>query len=206
VTRFPCTEKGDGLVLNGIMGRTSEMTKKDWEYFKEVPCGFLIFSSEGSIPERINGSDLDGDHFSVCWDDAIISYISSSQDENQDGITGTDDDSLVGTSFKLEDIDGKLQDAMVIRNHGDSEFEIGVGTETTVIMKEEEIWEGRKYVDEFLNHRGEGRCAKVEVKWGGAKVEVKWESLSHMRFQVPDMVAEYARKENLLDVPVPSRC
>jgi hypothetical protein len=156
----------------------------------------LVFSSKGSIPERISDGDLDGDMYLVCWDDEIISHISKqSTTEGQGKRAKTNEDPLIDTSFPIEHEDGKVQQAIVSRKKSANEYVVNIGT-NTLTMTKEEILRDRDYVEGVAGHKGTGRYTEVQVKW--ATGERTWVRLSSMQWQIPEMLAEYARKNNLL--------
>lgn len=79
VTRFPCTEKDDLVVLNCIKSKPQNMTPEHWEFMEKLPFGMIVFAAPGdgklSIPQRIADGDLDGDCYTCLWVCASLSAL-----------------------------------------------------------------------------------------------------------------------------------
>lgn len=70
VTRFPCTEKGDLVVVKSVVSKPVSMSSENWEFMASLPFGMIMFgasSHEDPIPKQINNGDLDGDLYTVLW-------------------------------------------------------------------------------------------------------------------------------------------
>lgn len=80
VTRFPCTNTGDGFVLPVLREKPDAVSDEDWTWLEELHFGGLIFANpadgESPMPTQIAGGDLDGDLYFTCWDDVIVSALS----------------------------------------------------------------------------------------------------------------------------------
>merc|ERR1712216_965015 len=49
---------------------------EEWQAFNERHFGEVLFSNIGNaIPEAVAAGDLDGDLYSICWDDSIVQLV-----------------------------------------------------------------------------------------------------------------------------------
>ena len=78
-TRFPCTEKSDGLLLPLVTSKPEGMADTDWQFLSSLPFGAIIFGNalpgEASLPSKIARGDLDGDNYFICWNSEMIGQI-----------------------------------------------------------------------------------------------------------------------------------
>ena len=83
ITRVPCTETKDMLLLPLLSRKPQNMTLQDWKYLCSLSFGVVMFGSPAnahkkSLPEMINNSDLDRDNFCVIWDADLVSCVERS--------------------------------------------------------------------------------------------------------------------------------
>lgn len=76
ITRSPCTEGSDGLVVKVVTSRNETLNRMHF--------GSVIFPlGTPSLPSRINSSDLDGDRFFVCWHETILNEMRNFSDHTK---------------------------------------------------------------------------------------------------------------------------
>jgi len=173
VTRVPCTEMEDLVVIPVITEQPSTMSDDDWSHLSTLAFGAIMFASPKdcdttSLPERVNNSDLDGDFFCVIWDTEIVRQFEDFRKSVQD--TGVMNNSHSNNNL----------------SENDDENLIG-----TIVP------DGMRYVEEVLDHRGKGRKAEIEIRWDNGWET--WRPLNLMKEEIPDTVAEYARANDLLN-------
>ena len=93
VTRFPCTEARDGLMLPAMSDKPEFMTQAHWDFLCNLPLGAIVFGNalpgESSLPSKIAGGDLDGDNYFYCWNPTLLRQIETvptAPGEYDDGI------------------------------------------------------------------------------------------------------------------------
>ena len=91
ITRSPCTEASDGMVVPVICSESDLVTSPKHtppsalEELSRLSFGLIVFPlGFPSLPSRINESDLDGDMFMVVWDEAIIGQVQECSDPQED--------------------------------------------------------------------------------------------------------------------------
>lgn len=75
VTRYPCTEIPDLVVLNHVSSKPLNMHPDNWTFLQSLPFGFFVFGEaiEGEpLPKCVNNGDLDGDLYVVLWVSSLI--------------------------------------------------------------------------------------------------------------------------------------
>lgn len=181
VTRSPCTERLDAAVLKVVSQQPDVMSDEHWHHLCSLPFGSIMFASpedvdEMSLPESINNSDLDGDRFFCLWDPTLLSEL-----ELEIGIGVQTDDCNVN--------DGSSANA------GTEESETTVGA----VDGKEDDESGSIFTDvtDVVGHRGKGRNAQVEIEYDGGKRN--WVDRNIVMDQMPDLLADYALQENLVD-------
>lgn len=181
VTRSPCTERLDAAVLKVVSQQPDVMSDEHWHHLCSLPFGSIMFASpedvdEMSLPESINNSDLDGDRFFCLWDPTLLSEL-----ELEIGIGVQTDDCNVN--------DGSSANA------GTEESETTVGA----VDGKEGDESGSIFTDvtDVVGHRGKGRNAQVEIEYDGGKRN--WVDRNIVMDQMPDLLADYALRENLVD-------
>ena len=186
VTRSPCTERLDAAVLKVISQQPDEMPDDHWQHLCNLPFGSIMFASpkdvdEISLPESINNSDLDGDRFFCLWDPTLLSEL-----ELEIGIgVQTDDGNGNGGSNANVDTEERIPE----------ENETTTGAEDGQESDESgSIW---KDVTDVVGNRGKGRNAQVEIQYDGGKRN--WVDRNLVMDQMPDLLADYALRENLLE-------
>lgn len=96
LTRFPCTESKDGIVVNVANKRTIK-DEKAFKFLSLLPFGMVVFPlGENPLPPQINDGDLDGDLYFALWDDEILRSISPNEAPVE---IETLMDSLINTEF-----------------------------------------------------------------------------------------------------------
>lgn len=80
VTRSPCLKPADGRMLPVVTERPPAMDPHDWEWMLQLQFGAVIFSGLGGawlrpIPADLANGDLDGDHYFMCWDEALLAHV-----------------------------------------------------------------------------------------------------------------------------------
>jgi hypothetical protein len=96
-TRFPCTKASDGRLVRVIQTKPPRMCDSDWIFLSQLAFGGIIFGNpshpgQTPLPEQIANGDLDGDLFFVCWEQTILSYLSSYGENGGDSTTTADND------------------------------------------------------------------------------------------------------------------
>jgi hypothetical protein len=84
VTRSPCTEKKDGILLRNVRSKPKDMPQASWDFLCSMPFGMLVFSNfskhaSKSLPEQVNDGDLDGDLYMCYWDEKVLDWISNAK-------------------------------------------------------------------------------------------------------------------------------
>jgi hypothetical protein len=84
VTRTPCTEKRDGMLLRNVRSKPKDMPHASWNFLCSMPFGMLVFynfskHASKSLPEQVNDGDLDGDLYMCFWDEKLVDWISSAK-------------------------------------------------------------------------------------------------------------------------------
>mmetsp|Transcript_4350 Transcript_4350/g.5563 ORF Transcript_4350/g.5563 Transcript_4350/m.5563 type:complete len:278 (+) Transcript_4350:161-994(+) len=88
VTRFPCMEASDGLLLPTIQNKPRAMSEEDWEWLLQLPFGAIVFSMPGeeqkcaelrTLPSLVAAGDLDGDLYFICWNTDVVSCVSTTK-------------------------------------------------------------------------------------------------------------------------------
>jgi hypothetical protein len=84
VTRTPCTEKKDGMLLRNVRSKPNDMPQASWDFLCSMPFGVLVFSNfskhdSKSLPEQVNDGDLDGDLYTCYWDEKLLDWISNAK-------------------------------------------------------------------------------------------------------------------------------
>lgn len=99
VTRFPCTQPEDGLMLPLVNSKPDQMTKADWTFLCGLPFGSIIFGNaipgEPSMPSICSCGDLDGDNYFVCWKKYLLHQI-----EPAEPADGAFDDGIMKTCLR----------------------------------------------------------------------------------------------------------
>jgi len=217
VTRVPCTETKDMLLLPLLSSQPQEMSLQDWKHLCSLSFGVVMFGSPAnaeakSLPEMINNSDLDGDNFCVIWDADIVSCVEqnymndggisvddkeiedSNLDEEMDD-SNLDEEDLCGYQVPI-DTGGEVRQFVVQYELENGKYLLKCGDFEEQLTKEE-ILSDKECVDEILAHNGKkGRQAQVQVKW--CIGDTTWEPLQSIQKEVPDILADYALNNNLL--------
>jgi hypothetical protein len=218
VTRHPCTEKGDLVILDCVRSKPNCVSLDHWKFLQSLPFGMIVFAAprDGQTPiaHKIADGDLDGDLFLCLWVGAIpcsivMIYSVCSQyicpfhfptqateivayvDHNKDGFlpeVSGDDDPLLYTEFKIDD-----KPAIVSRKISAKEYEVELeGEETTVTMSRSQILQDRDFVEEIVTHHGR----RVQVKWA-SNLEPTWDTVDHLRNEIESQLAQYAIDHDL---------
>ena len=217
LTRSPCTERDDVVVLPVISQKPDALSNEDWNHLCSLSFGAVMFASpvdpgSKSLPELINNSDLDGDYFCCIWDPILVSHVEKNTRNNHEDaleqeivgeetaestlLAQEDGDDILGVQVPLL-INNKSHDGVVQRKLHDGRYLVKSGAHVE-IMSREEIMRDKQTVEEILAHRGKGRAAELNVRWGdGTKA---WQSLAVLKDEVPDIVAQYALEAGLLDM------
>lgn len=187
ITRSPCTERLDAAVLKVVSHKPDEMSDENWEHLCALPFGSVMFASptgaeEMSLPQKINNSDLDGDRFFCLWEPTLLSQL-----ELEIGI-GVQTDGSNGNNGGLH-----VHQEIAAEAPEDSEATVGTGgggegDESGGMFKD---------VMDVVSHRGKGRNVEVEVEHDGGKRN--WVCRNLFQNQLPDLLADYALREGLLD-------
>ena len=99
LTRSPCTEASDGLVVRVCGEEDLNSFSDDWEFLSSLPFGAVVFPlGEPSLVSTINSGDCDGDMFFVLWHEGILAEMEKI-DRLEDNFVFRTDDELVGTGF-----------------------------------------------------------------------------------------------------------
>lgn len=221
ITRVPCTETKDMLLLPLLSSKPHNMTSQDWTHLCSLPFGVVMFGSPAnaqtkSLPEMINNSDLDGDNFCVIWDADLVSCVEKSY-RNDGGMTVNDnernesnlDEELDDSSLDEEEEDplcgyqvpikigGSVRQFIVQYELEDGNYLLKCGDFEEQMTKEEILCD-KECVDSILAHNGKkGRHAEVQVKWCNG--HTTWEPLQSIQKDVPDILADYALNNDLLE-------
>mmetsp|Transcript_5833 Transcript_5833/g.7167 ORF Transcript_5833/g.7167 Transcript_5833/m.7167 type:complete len:1037 (-) Transcript_5833:125-3235(-) len=198
ITRFPCTDKGDGQFSRAICSKPEQMNKNDWEMLCSIHFGVLIFATPKdpgvkSIPETIADGDLDGDHYLICWDQDILSSIeTASVDENT--TTTLKNDPIVGITYQKK-INGILINAKVVEAEDGGKYSVEIAGKQ-VSMTHADIMDGRGLVKNIINHRRKEHGWQVEILWDNGVNE--WQAVdTYLKKELPDLLTEYAINHGL---------
>ena len=218
ITRSPCTEETDLVLLPVVTAQPKKMKSADWSHLCNLPLGIIMFASpkdatEKSLPELINNSDLDGDRFCVIYDESILNCLKHKtlNPGRQACSTATKQTKYnVGDSVEAKWGDGKYYPGLISRVCGPN---VGVHeaynitfydadtlneatldiirplTETNGI-EEEMIWE-------VVDHRGTGKNLEVQVKVSDS--QNVWKKVSSCKGLYTYELATYAAERDLVD-------
>jgi hypothetical protein len=225
VTRNPCTQKDDGVVLTDISTMPVGMTNEDWMLLSGLHFGIIVFAAPSSpgaraLPSQIAGGDLDGDLYFVLWDEDILSYLpppssdtsvasadvmeqehSSPEDNDCDSDSDSNVDELLGSVFQVTR-NGKSCEVYVFDRRGDA-YMVNVGDENLELSRAQltEMTAGLEQVVEVLDHcRMKSGHVQVSLKSipSEGKTTEYWSNLKFEKKEIPVMLAKYAKAKNLL--------
>ena len=196
VTRFPCPQKKDCMVLKALLSKPPTMSSSSWQFLCNLPFGMLVFGKPKRglppIPERVGEGDLDGDLYVIMWSKDILSHIVSESDKN----ISVEKDDLVGSELTFN---GKP--AIICRKiSGNYELQTGTGAElSTELVPVDEILKEYDFLEEILDHRkNEKGQIEIKIKWK-LQQDPTWDVMIYRKMQFGSEIAEYARKNNLLE-------
>ena len=206
LTRIPCTGSDDIKMLEVVYRKPRKMSKADWAHINSLSFGAIMFGSptnatDKSLPELINNSDLDGDHFCVIWDRAIVSHVQTGQQVFKNAQSSdaklADSDECIGIQRSIN-IYGEAHEGIVTSKLNDGRYIVKSGHHENT-MTREEILDGRSFISEVVGHKGRGLRSEVQVLWEN---ETKsWQSFQTIKNDVPDILADYALTNDLLKEP-----
>ena len=79
LTRSPCMEPSDGVLMPIVSEKPPSMSQEDWQHINSLSFGTVLFGppTEGDCPlaAQVAGGDEDGDLYFACWDTEIMSYM-----------------------------------------------------------------------------------------------------------------------------------
>lgn len=207
VTRCPCTEQADGLVLPVVVEKPAEMPAFEWAHLCSMRFGIVIFATPKSnalpLPVKISNGDLDGDMYFICWDGEILSYVNKDDSVTicaEDADTLSQEDFLIGQEVARL-IDGEEVKGVTVATAHDDGYICDFGAYGHVTMSKMEVLDGRDLIDKIKSHRGKGYRVEVLILWELSKTE-SWERVDVLRRENDDNaaeLAEYARVEKLLE-------
>lgn len=197
LTRYPCTEKSDGRLLDLVIGyRPTGMSIDNWNHLQSYPFGFVIFgpssNPEKSLPEYIGESDLDGDLYHVFWDYDLIDLMNQRSTES-DGDSESYDDNFECVDFKIYE-DGKSKLATIVGSVDEEMVKVQVDKEIR-IMNLNDIYKERNILKGIIDH--DKSLVKVQRIING-KIVDSWEDLKTLKTEMPYPLADYAAKAGLL--------
>jgi len=199
VTRTPCTEVQDSLILPIVQHQPKEMSQGNWNFLCSLQFGVIIFSSPKSkntpsLPEQISNGDLDGDLYFVCWDEQIMRSLWENGNTRPPQITDRYEagKSIVNDSICFL-VDKNFQQAMVCEELGDDQHAVKINNKIEAWNKDF-IVKDLKSVDRIIGHKG----SRVELLLSNK--ERQWEGLNKVKSMIPDELAHYAIENNLTDL------
>ena len=201
VTRTPCTEVQDSLILPVVQRQPKEMSQENWNFLCSLHFGVIIFSSPKSkntlsLPEQISNGDLDGDLYFVCWDEQIMRSVCDNGNSRQPKIADRSLDeackSIINDSICFL-AGNEFQQAMVCEELGDDQHVLK-SNNTVEAWNEDFIVKDLKSVDRVLGHRG--NCVQLLF----STKERRWVRLNDVKSMIPDVLADYAIENNLTDL------
>jgi hypothetical protein len=171
ITRQPCAEQSDGLILKRVSKKPKKMSHDDWDFLCGMQFGLVIFATPQNpatkpIPGMISKGDLDGDHYLVVWDSEILAHVNPSNPltpASSSYLVPEDEDSLLNTEF------------------------------TTAAEGEQD------YIQEITGHRGGSKSIEVQTLWAGGFQNWQW--LRILINEIPEDLVEYALQHNLQEEP-----
>ena len=200
ITRYPNTEKKDGLLVPIVTKRPKKMSKENWDMLCSHEFGFVFFSCGPELlPAKIADGDLDGDLYFICWDHEIIGSIKRKKHKKQKTTESVNDDDFVGAEF-FETIHGRWQHVVVEEKLENNIYRVHIGNEYQNMSQDEiETFTKDKFsFEKITNHRGTGINMEVEILFTNGNKQ--WQVLNSKSRQVyEDSLVNYAVKNNLLD-------
>lgn len=193
LTRSPCTEASDGMVVNVCGEEDLNSFSDDYDFLSGLPFGLVVFPlGEPSLPSTINSSDLDGDFFFALWDETILSQAINNEGGCVDAKFDMRDDDLLGQTMRYKgkrgEIVGKLEDGMG--------YIVKVQSKKIVVSKEE-ITNGRSYIKRVIGHSGKKKTI-FEVEWeNGSKEKIASSTMKKNDAAPAPAVKDYVKAKGL---------
>ena len=179
------------------------MPGKDWEWLHQLQFGLIIFPRDGrAIPPMISNGDLDGDLYFVCWDELVVEGAQdpTNEEEEKESDPFESSDDLMEVSFKTE-YNGKMMNAIVDRKLGTDNYLVRIGHAQEDFSRKE-ILQDKTVVEKAIDHTGTGKKIEVQIRWiDGSCTWEKLHGFHGLRYECPEIMAEYAAKSKLLEEP-----
>jgi hypothetical protein len=181
LTRSPCTEASDGMVVKVCGEEDLNSFSDDWDFLSSLPFGAVVFPlGEPSLPSTINSSDLDGDKFFAIWDFTIVNQAGNNDAGCSDDQFAICDDELVGVTFQHRDDNGVFCKAEIVgREVGGERYHVALQSQTVkmIVLSREEIMDGRRFITKVFGHSVKGGKTVFQVEYDGKTKEGESTSL-----------------------------
>lgn len=211
VTRYPCTEKGDGILVRIILSQPQAMSDDKWTHLKTMPYGMIVFGKSSDVlstPEKINDGDLDGDLYHVLWDYSLVGKIEHAHNDNYEYTL----DSLFDVDPPLDETNHIVEEILDNQERAhDLSVYVNSHDETNPIVEEildneekahdasadvDPVDKTKYIVEEILDNKGN----QILVRWNKNGIIVDtWENLLEKRKEIPNLLAEYAREKGIMN-------
>lgn len=198
LTRFPCTEASDGMVVEVCDER--HFLSEDYQFLCSLPFGTVVFPlGKPSLPSKINSSDLDGDLFFAIWDKSIVGQVKRDNEYISEHDL-THDDELIGTMFVYNDRDAEVigKDSEGYRVELKARKGNGKGKKETITLSEEKIMAGRRVLCKVIGHVIEKHQTMFQIEYSDNSEErVSSRDLMWEHSSPPDVLTDYVYKNRL---------
>ena len=225
ITRYPCTEKEDGKLIDTVISQPEEMSNDNWSFLQSIPFGAVVFgpsSSSESLPEQISNGDLDGDLYHVFWDPIMIGLLkerslvvqhdNNTNDDDAGNSGGKQDGKLpfeiVGhegiewLKIKWDKPNGNVETMeswkgfKAKHKHAVAQYALDNGLENSPGW---DFAQGLIYYTEMKKivcHSGRGSRLTFSVRFGDGDEQER--SLNEMKDDAPDILFDYACENGIL--------
>jgi RNA dependent RNA polymerase len=224
MTRCPCTEVGDGKLVERVHEKPLTMETEYWNFLKSLHFGVVIFANPQKenglpLPPQISNGDLDGDQYFICWDDEILEILTAQNRDELKIHTEILEDTEESVDEKEEDLDpilgqqvrkvisGKSCIGTVIMKLTDMDkdeepsYKCDFGKSGSLVLTRKQILKGRDFMDRILDHRQNGSSAEVFILWHFCQ-STSWQRVDVLRRESEEnasVLADYARDKELLN-------
>jgi hypothetical protein len=204
ITRSPCTEGRDAMVVNiicsesDLLGPNAEFAYKSLSKRRFDSIVFPL--GEPSLPSQINSSDLDGDMFFIIWHERIVDAAVRNYKAAADDFLFQRDD-LVGTTIQCNPEGQKSNIGTIVGKASDGvKYLVEVDSKPTrmEVWSKESLLDGRDYMKRIIGHVVRNKKTSFHVEWEGGTKEHILSSDLKRDGTPPFVLLEYVDSRQLL--------